>query len=90
MMRVLGFTRDSDHLFRILLTQPYIECLRLATKSEIDTMVASKGFSDNGDGNNVNYISDRLHLEDMHPANVFIEPLTHRPICIDCIVKFRR
>lgn len=40
--------------------------------------------------NAVNYTSDRLHLEDMHPANVFVEPLTGHPICIDCIVKFRR
>ena len=37
-------------------------------------LAASKGFHDNGDGNGVNYISDRLHLEDMHPANVFIDP----------------
>ena len=89
-MRVFGFTRDADGLFRILLTQPYIECKRLATKAEIDEMVAAKGFHDNGDGNGVNYVSERLHLEDMHPANVFIEPLTDKPICIDCIVKFVR
>ena len=48
-MRVVGFTRDDDGLFRIILTQPYIECLRLATKEEIDLMVSSKGFHDNGD-----------------------------------------
>ena len=89
-MRVFGFTRDSDGLFRILLTQPYIECKRLAEKAEIDAMVAAKGFHDKGDGNGVNYISDRHNLEDMHPANVFVEPLTGTPICIDCIVKFRR
>ena len=89
-MRVFGFTRDADGLFRILLTQPYIECKRLALKSEIDDMVAAMGFHDNGDGNGVNYISGRHHLEDMHPANVFVEPLTDTPICIDCIIKFRR
>ena len=89
-MRVIGFTRDTDGLFRVLLTQPYIECSRLATKQEIDSIVAAKGFSDNGDGKGVNYISNRLHLDDMHPANVFVEPLTGKPICIDCIVKFRR
>lgn len=82
--------RDDDELFRIILTQPYIECQRLATKEEIDFMVASKGFQDNGDGKGINYISDHLHLEDMHPANVFIEPNTGSPVCIDCIVKFRR
>lgn len=89
-MRVVGFTRDTDDLFRVLLTQPYIECKRLATKSEIDEMVAAKGFVDNEDGNGVNFMSNRLHLEDMHPANVFVEPLTDKPICIDCIVKSRR
>lgn len=53
-------------------------------------MVAAKGFTDNGDGNGVNYLSNRLLLEDMHPANVFVETLTNSPLCIDCIVKFKR
>jgi hypothetical protein len=87
-MSVVGFTRDSDGLLRIILTQPYIRCLRLATKAEIDVMVMKMGFRDNGDGNGVNYISDRLALEDMHPANVFIDDVAERPTCIDCIVKF--
>ncbi len=53
-------------------------------------MLSKKGFHDNGDGTGVNYISERLHLEDMHPANVFVEPTTSTPLCIDCIVKFIR
>ena len=87
-MKVIGVTRDSDGLLRIILTQPYVICLRLATKDEIDEMVAAKGFRDNWNGQGVNYISDRLALEDMHPANVFIDEITSSPICIDCIVKF--
>ena len=87
-MKTIGFTRDSDGLMRIVLTQPYVNCLRLATKEEIDKMVAAKGFRDNWNGQGVNYISDRLALEDMHPANVFIDVITEKPICIDCIVKF--
>ena len=87
-MKVIGFTRDTDGLFRIILTQPFIECQRLATKAEIDEMVAAKCFHDNDEGNGVNYISDRLHLEDMHSANVFIDIITGKPTCIDCIVKF--
>ena len=87
-MKVIGFTRDSDNLMRIVLTQPYINCLRLATKVEIDNMVAAKGFRDNWNGQGVNYISERLALEDMHPANVFIDTVAENPICIDCIVKF--
>ena len=72
-MKVIGFTRDSDGLMRIVLTQPYVNCERLATKEEIDEMVMAKGFRDNWDGQGVNYISDRLALEDMHPANVFVD-----------------
>ena len=87
-MNVIGFTRDTDGMFRIICTQPYVTCKRLATKQEIDFMVAQKGFRDNGDGRGVNYIGERLHLEDMHPANVFVDAVSDTPICIDCIVKF--
>ena len=87
-MRVIGYTRDTDGLMRIVLTQPYVNCLRLATQMEIDEMVMAKGFRDNSEGKGVNYISDRLALEDMHPANVFVDVVTEKPICIDCIVKF--
>lgn len=82
-MKVIGFTRDKDNLLRIILTQPYVNCLRLATKKEIDDMVFAKGFRDNWNGEGVNYISDRLALEDMHPANVFIDDVTlgHRSLC---------
>ena len=87
-MHVIGFTRDTNGLLRIILTQPYVRCLRLATKEEIDALVAAKGFYDNWSGMGVNYISDRMALEDMHPANVFIDEVSGRAICIDCIVKF--
>ena len=87
-MNAFGFTRDSDSLFRIILTQPYVRCLRLATKDEIDALVNAKGFRDNWNGQGVNFISDRMALEDMHPANVFIDEVSGKPICIDCIVKF--
>lgn len=52
-MNVIGFTRDSDSLMRIILTQPYVRCLRLATKDEIDALVNAKGFCDNWDGQGV-------------------------------------
>ena len=87
-MHVVGFTRDSDGLLRIILTQPYVCCERLATKEEIDNMATAKGFHDNWSGQGVNYISDHIALEDLHPANVFIDEVSSMPICIDCIVKF--
>ena len=87
-MHVIGFTRDADGLFRVILIQPYVRCKRLATKEELDELAAEKGFRDNWSGQGVNYISDRLVLEDMHPANVFIDEVSSRAICIDCIVKF--
>ena len=86
-MKIIGYTRDNDGLLRIVLTQPYVNCLRLATKKEIDDMVAAKGFRDNWNGMGINYISERIALEDMHPANVFIDDVSQAPICIDCIVK---
>lgn len=89
-MSILGFTRDNDKLFRILLTQPYIGCKRLATKQEIDQMLLAMGFYDNNEGRGINYINDRYCLEDMHPANVFIDIQTEMVTCIDCIVKFKR
>lgn len=87
-MNVIGYSRDSDGLFRIVLTQPYVRCLRLATKEEIDALATSKGFRDNRQGKGINYISDRILLEDMHPANVFIDEVSEQATCIDCIVKF--
>ena len=87
-MHVVGFTRDSDGLLRIILTQPYVCCERLATKEEIDEMAFAKGFHDNWSGQGVNYISNRIALEDLHLANVFIDEISSQPICIDCIVKF--
>ena len=59
-----------------------------AAKDENDALVNAKGFRDNWDGQGVNYISDRMALEDMHPANVFVDEVSGKPICIDCIVKF--
>jgi hypothetical protein len=53
-------------------------------------MVAKNGFRDNYNGQSVNYIGNRLHLEDMPPANVFVDVISEKPICIDCIVKFIR
>ena len=29
-----------------------------------------------------------MSLEDMHPANVFVDEVSGSAICIDCIVKF--
>lgn len=87
-MNVVGFTRDSGGIMRIILTQPYVKCRRLATKEEIYEMVTAKGFRDGQFADGVNFTSDRIILEDMHPANVFIDEVTDKPICIDCIVKF--
>lgn len=87
-MNVVGFTRDEDGIMRIIPTQPYIKCRRLATKEEIYQMVTAKGFRNGLFDDGVNYTSDRIILEDMHPANVFIDEVTDKPICIDCIVKY--
>lgn len=88
-MQVIGFSRDTDGMFRTILTQPYIQCERLATKSEIQEYVFRKGLYPNEDDFKEGFINDRIILEDMHPANIFIDAQSGNPICIDCIVKFR-
>lgn len=88
-MQVIGFSRDAEGLFRTILTQPYIQCERLAAKEEIYEYVTSKGLRLNEDGFKESFVSDRHILEDMHPANVFIDAQSGKPICIDCIVKFK-
>lgn len=88
-MQVIGFSRDQDGLFRTILTQPYISCERLARKDEINDYVASKGLSPNHSDFKESFDNDRIILEDMHPANVFIDAQTGKTICIDCIVKFK-
>ena len=72
-MHVIGFTRDSDGLFRVILTQPYVRRQRLASKEEIDKLAAEKGFRDNREEQGVNYLSELIALEHMHVANVFID-----------------
>ena len=88
-MQVIGFTRSKDGLFRTILTQPYIRCERQATKREISDYVASKGLHPDEGSFTESYINERIVLEDMHPANVFINAESHQPLCIDCIVKFK-
>lgn len=88
-MHVMAFTRDADGLFRMVLTQPYIDCLRLATKAEIDELISPWGFCEIEDGNGVNYENEHMRLEDLHPANVFINRYDHRICCIDCIARLK-
>lgn len=88
-MQVIGFSRDSEGLFRTILTQPYIQCGRLATKQEILDYVAAKSLQPNLDDFKESFINDRIILDDMHPANVFIDTQSGKTICIDCIVKFK-
>lgn len=82
-MQVIGFSRDGDGMLRTILTQPYIQCKRFATNEEIQGYVTTKGLCLNENDFKESYVSNRYILEDMHPANVFIDAQTNLPICID-------
>lgn len=70
-------------------TQKALDAIALHNYLFPETAMHVIGFTrDNWSGQGVNYISDRMALEDMHPANVFIDEVSGCPICIDCIVKF--
>jgi len=80
--------QDSARQVRLSLGRPSSHATRQQALQQVAMLKAAKGFRDNWNGQGVNYISDRLALEDMHPANVFVDTVTEKPICIDCIVKF--
>lgn len=70
-MVVSGFARDIDGLFRIILTQHYVPCERLAKKEEILDYIASKGLHRNEDDFKESFTDGRIILEDMHPIREF-------------------
>lgn len=80
--------QESARQVRSSLGRPSSQATREQALKQVQMLQAAKGFRDNWYGQGVYYISDRMALEDMHPANVFIDEVTDKPICIDCIVKF--
>ena len=69
--------------------QKALEAIALHNYLFPETAMRVIGFTRDGDGLlRVVLTQPYILLEDMHPANVFIDEITGMPTCIDCIVKF--
>ena len=64
-----------------------VAMLKAAIASYATASITASCNAEGSAGGPANWQIDEC-LEDMHPANIFIDTLTGKPICIDCIVKF--
>ena len=71
-MRVLGFGRDEEGVFGILIEQPYIEGV-VVTESERAEFMHRMGFADAGEdfGMHLNFKTDNLYIGDLNEYNLF-------------------
>ena len=67
-MRVLGFGRDSNDEFKIIVEQPFIQGLRMSDE-EIETFMSNMGFV-LMNRKNWTYATPYIYLSDMHDENV--------------------
>ena len=67
-MRVLGFVRDSNDEFKIIVEQPFIQGLRMSDE-EIETFMSNMGFV-LMNRKNWTYATPYIYLSDMHDENV--------------------
>ena len=70
-MRVIGFGRDEDCSFGILIEQPYIEG-EIVPETERADFMHQLGFRDAGEdyGMHLNYMTDSLYIGDINEYNV--------------------
>ena len=70
-MRVIGFGRDEDNNFGVLIEQPYIEGMPVSEDERADFMY-KMGFEDAGEdyGMHLNYKTDTLYVGDLNDYNL--------------------
>ena len=70
-MRVIGFGRDEDNSFGVLIEQPYIEGSVVTEKDRAEFM-HRLGFTDAGEdfGMHLNYRTDNLYIGDLNEYNL--------------------
>lgn len=70
-MRVIGFVRDEDGSFGVLIEQPYIEGVAVSEEERAEFM-HRMGFDDvDADfGMHLNYKTDNLYIGDLNEFNV--------------------
>lgn len=83
-MEVIGFGRDSRGDFRILVSQPFIEGIRMTDK-EIEEYLHKMGFKLQNP-RNWTYITPEIYLSDMHDENV-IKDYNGTVYVLDCDIR---
>lgn len=83
-MIVLGFGRDANNEFRIIVEQPYIQGERM-TDEEIETFTVSLGF-ELKNKRNWTYATPSIYLSDMHDENV-IRSTEGSVFVLDCDIR---
>lgn len=83
-MEVIGFGRDSDSQFKILVRQTFIEGERV-TDNEIKDFMLKMGFKLQNP-NNWTYVTPEIYLSDMHDENV-IKSKYGTIFVIDCDIR---
>ena len=74
-MRVIGFGRNEDNQFGILIEQPYIEG-SVVTEEERASFMHNLGFEDAGEdyGMHLNYKTDNIYIGDVSEYNLLKHP----------------
>ena len=83
-MSVIGFGRDDDGSFKIVVEQPFIQGTRMSDE-EIANYVGRLGFS-LINRNNWTYSTKDIYLSDMHDENV-IKSVNNNVYVVDCDIR---
>lgn len=83
-MEVIGFGRDADGFFKILITQPFIEGMRMSDK-EIRLFMSNMGFLLQNP-RNWTYVTPEIYLSDMHDENI-LKSKSGTIFVIDCDIR---
>ena len=83
-MKVLGFGRDSNNQFKIIVEQPFIQGLRMS-EMEIETFMSDMGFI-LMNRNNWTYATPYIYLSDMHDENV-LRSENGTVFVVDCDIR---
>ena len=83
-MKVLGFGRDSNDEFKIIVEQPFIQGLRM-TDEEIETFMSNMGFV-LMNRKNWTYATPTIYLSDIHDENVLCSE-NGTVFVVDCDIR---
>lgn len=83
-MKVLGFGRNANHNFVIIIEQPFVQGTMMDDEN-IAKFAQEMGFK-SINPRNWTYATKDIYLSDLHDENVLLSPIGH--ICvIDCDIR---